>query len=236
MKMNMDLIEKFVQDARWLARYIELKITLSEASKLTYSFVYEDNSPNKREQKDIILWLLDLGVISNLCKEEKTLGILQMNFLQEREHIGYSFDIDRTKLTATIDILKDEQNDAKTVIEQVKLLAKSTPVKQSSVEEQVVPKLPLINEEKRVVTFSGKTTKPIAGQNQWVLCRALCTGEIGDWVKENDVIGDFTDDNDTALYDAHRALNRIFEDTFRMKDLIEYKSRTARINPDKLKI
>jgi len=232
----MDLIDKFVTDARWLARYIELKITLSDANKLKYYFVYEDGSPNKREQTDIILWLFDLGVLSSVYKEEKAVGLFQVHLLQEREHIGYSFDIDRAKLTAVLDILKDDNKDARTIIDEAKTLAKSEPIKQSSVEAQVVPKLPLVNVEKRVVTFNGRTSSPITGQNQWVLCKALCEAEIGSWVDELDVINDFKEDNDTAFYDAHNRLNSIFADAFRVQKMIDYKGRKARINPDKLKI
>jgi hypothetical protein len=236
MNMNMDLIDKFVQDARWLARYIELKITLLDADKLTYFFVFEDGSPNRREQIDIVQWLIGLGVIFNAHREHKASDVFHISFLHEKEHIGYSFDIDRAKLVAVLDILKNEDKDTRTVIDEVKLLAKSEPVKQSSLPEQVVAKLPLVNADKRVVTFNGKTTKPISGQNQWVLCKALCEAEIGTWIEENDVINDFKEDNDTAFYDTQSRLNSVFADTFKIQKMIDYQGRKARINPDKLKI
>lgn len=230
----MDLLEKFVQDTKWLSQHIELKITLSDNDKVVYHFILDEGSPNKREQKATVLWFRDMGVISDVYLEEKAFGVFQMNFLTEKEHIGYSFIVNREKFNEMLQIFRTQKMSAKDVIENVKLLSKSQPVEQSQLPDEQVSMVPKINLDKRILIFNGKHTKEIPG-NQWILCKAVFEKEMSDWVLENDVISQFSREGKQSFADARRLLNERIEQELDIVQLLEYKNSKVRINPEVLK-
>ena len=230
----MDLLEKFVQDTKWLSQHIELKITLSDNDKVVYHFILDEGTPNKREQKAIVLWFRDMGVISDVYLEEKALGVFQMHFMAEKEHIGYSFIVNREKFNEMLQIFRTQKMSSKDVIENVKLLSKSQPVEQSQLPDEQVPLVPKINQEKRILIFNGKHTKEIPG-NQWILCKAVFEKEVSDWVLETDVITHFNREGKQSFADARRLLNERIERELGITELLEYKSSKVRMNPEVLK-
>ena len=231
----MELLDKYVSDAKWLLQQIELKMTLSNGGRLEYYFITEEGVPSIREQKEIFFWLKDMGVLTQLWSEKESPGILDLaaTFNNKRRTIGFTFEVDTDMFNEVYTTLTSEEGlSSKETLEQIKTLAKSKPLPQSDLPEQHIPKPPRIDEEKRIVVYNGKFTEPIPG-NQWILCKAIFDKqEAGDWVLENDVIHLFSSENKQSFPDARRLLNKRIEKELGIADFVEYNNSKARINPD----
>jgi tetratricopeptide (TPR) repeat protein len=98
-------------------------------------------------------------------------------------------------------------------------------------------------EKKKELSFDDKTSEIVFGEkkcpipfgtNQYVLCKALFSNPIGEWIKEDDVVDNFFQgkDNRRSFYDAVRLINQKAKENINVKKLIIYSSNRAQLHKE----
>jgi hypothetical protein len=233
--MSITIEEKFIKDARWMLDELQAELISSKDGIIRFLFIKDDKAPNEREQKRVIRWLINAGAVQPFgdIKDENHFAIVLNPFIKTTT-IGYTLNVERSIFAEIRKICEKDLNKdtAKQILDQVKTLgnAKRLETQKLTQPEKIVIK-PLLDEPSKTVILNGKkSTIPVG--NQWVLCKELFNKPASDWVKENDVVNNFTrGDNKQSFYDACRALSKRLKDDLGVADLIEYETAMARVNP-----
>lgn len=80
------------------------------------------------------------------------------------------------------------------------------------------------------IKFGSKTCSIPPASNQRVLCEAVFTPPLDNWVEEVDVEHDFYKQSDSSFYNAQRLLNEKIKKKIGVSNFIEYSTSKARIN------
>lgn len=234
--MTITIEEKFIKDARLILDELQAELIASKDGIIRYLFIKDEKALNEREQRRIIRWLINAGALQSIGEIHEDLPsiFVSLNPFVKTATIGFRLGMDRTLFAEVRKICERDLNKdtAKQMLDQVEALGKAKRLEtQKLTEPEKIVIKPLLDEPSKTVILNGKkSTIPVG--NQWVLCKELFNKPASDWVKENDVVNNFTrGDNKQSFYDACRALGKRLKDDLGVADLIEYDTAMARVNP-----
>lgn len=233
--MSITIEEKYIKDALLILDELQAELISSKDGIIRYLFIKDEKAPDERQQRRIIRWLINAGALQTIGEiYDEPPSLLAFHPFIKKNVIGFRLGIDKTLFAEIRKICERDLNKetAKQILDQVEALgnAKRLETQKLAEPEKIVIK-PFLDEPSKTVILNGKkSTIPVG--NQWVLCKELFNKPASDWVKENDVVNNFTrGDNKQSFYDACRALNKRLKDDLGVADLIEYDTAMARVNP-----
>lgn len=231
----MSIEDKFNKNIAWMLDELQADMLVSNKDEVNLYFISEEGAPTRREQERVLSWLYKLGAIehiSNLRSNDPFSNMFAMHPFVSVPAIGEKVRVDKQVFAPLRKIFSGEweKQPAADTLKKAEKLRAAKKIDTTPTTKPVLEKVPFWNKETNEVIYLEKTCDVPAG-NQRVLCAALFAAPLRVWVDEDNVVGNFNRDGKQSFYDAQRLLNARIQDKLGIRDLIEYQTAKARINP-----